>query len=192
MTRSAARRSACSDDVRSTLSEMSPTLDVLRSRACAALRTFFRLAEDWGPTADEQRALLGQPAKTTFYRWRQGETGAVTVDLMERLSHVLAIYGALHGMYLEHERADAWVRRPNDAPLFGGRTPLEHRVGGRIADLYEVRATWKPRRSRRIDAVSTRSSHACREIEGEFGEADERLEIRGADRLDAPDAGIRL
>jgi hypothetical protein len=140
MTRPAARRRAItSTEVRSTPSQMRPTLDATRARAGAALRAFFRLAEEWDLTAEEQRALLGQPAKTTFYRWRQGETGAVTVDLMERLSHVLAIYGALHGMYLEHERADAWIRRPNNAPLFGDRSPLEHLLGGRIADLYEVR-----------------------------------------------------
>jgi len=139
MARSAARRHMpdSRSETRRAAAILRPTLDA--TRAGAALRAFFRLAGEWGLTAEEQRALLGQPAKTTFYRWRQGETGALTVDLMERLSHVLAIYGALHGMYLEHERADAWVRRPNDAPLFGGRTPLEHLLGGRIADLYEVR-----------------------------------------------------
>ncbi len=63
----------------------------------------------------------------------------MTVDLMERLSHLLAIYGALHSLYLEHGRADAWIRRPNDAPLFEGRTPLDRLLGGRVADLYEVR-----------------------------------------------------
>lgn len=140
MTGSAARRPAItSDEVRSTPLQVRSTLDATRSRAGAALRTFFRLAEAWDLAAEEQRALLGQPAKTTFYRWRQGETGAVTVDLMERLSHVLAVYGALHSLYVDHERADAWVRRPNDAPLFGGRPPLERLMGGRVADLYEVR-----------------------------------------------------
>jgi hypothetical protein len=141
MTRSAARRHRpdSRSEARRAAAAMRPTLDTTRSRAGAALRAFFRLAEEWGLMAEEQRALLGQPAKTTFYRWRHGETGAVTVDLMERLSHVLAIYGALHSLYADHERADAWVRRPNDAPLFGGRAPLEHLLGGRIADLYEVR-----------------------------------------------------
>ncbi|MGI9181872.1 MAG: antitoxin Xre/MbcA/ParS toxin-binding domain-containing protein [Longimicrobiaceae bacterium] len=114
-------------------------LAAIRPHAGPALRVFFRLAVAWDLTSEEQRALLGQPAKTTFYRWRHGETGAVTVDLMERLSHLLAIYGALHSLYLEHGQADAWIRRPNDAPLFGGRAPLDRLLGGRVADLYEVR-----------------------------------------------------
>lgn len=141
MTRPAARRHTrdSRSPTRRAEAPVRPTLAAVQSSAGAALRAFFHLANAWDLTAEEQRTLLGQPAKTTFYRWRQGEIGAVTLDLMERLSHVLAIYGALHGLYLEHERADAWVRRPNDAPGFGGRPPLERLMGGRVADLYEVR-----------------------------------------------------
>lgn len=108
-------------------------------KAGAALRAFFRLAEAWQIGADEQRTLLGRPARTTFYRWRKGETGGVTVDTMERLSHLLAIYAALHALYLDRARADAWVRRPNDDALFGGRAPLDRLLIGRVADIYEVR-----------------------------------------------------
>lgn len=108
-------------------------------KAAAALRAFFRLAEAWQLGADEQRTLLGRPARTTFYRWRKGETGGVTVDTMERLSHLLAIYAALHSIYLDRSRADSWVRRPNDDALFGGRAPLDRLLLGRVADIYEVR-----------------------------------------------------
>jgi hypothetical protein len=110
-----------------------------RVHAGTALRAFFRLADAWELTPDEQRRLLGEPAKTTFYRWRHGQFGSISVDLMERLSHLLAIYGALHSIYMEHGRADAWIRRPNEASLFGGRQPIERLLGGRSADLYEVR-----------------------------------------------------
>ena len=108
-------------------------------KAAAALRAFFRLADAWQVGADEQRTLLGRPARTTFYRWRKGETGGVTVDTMERLSHLLAIYAALHSIYLDRARADAWARRPNDDALFGGRPPLDRLLLGRVADIYEVR-----------------------------------------------------
>lgn len=108
-------------------------------KAAAALRAFFRMAEAWQLGADEQRTLLGRPARTTFYRWRKGETGGVTVDTMERLSHLLAIYAALHSIYLDRARADSWVRRPNDDALFGGRAPLDRLLVGRVADIYEVR-----------------------------------------------------
>lgn len=111
----------------------------IQSRAEVALRAFFRLAEAWDLTIEQQRTLLGQPAKTTFYRWKNGTTTAVTLDLMERLSHLLGIYGALHRLYMEHQRADRWMKRPNDAPLFRGHRPIERLLGGRVADLYEVR-----------------------------------------------------
>ena len=119
-----------------------PAVDALETsipRAAAALRAFFRIAGAWQLGADEQRTLLGRPARTTFYRWRKGETGGVTLDTMERLSHLLAIYAALHSIYLDHGRADAWVRRPNDASLFDGHAPVELLLFGRVADLYEVR-----------------------------------------------------
>jgi len=31
------------------------------------------------------------------------------------------------------------VRRPNDAPLFGGKSALERMLSGNVADLYIVR-----------------------------------------------------
>jgi hypothetical protein len=121
---------------------MAPEVDALAAAipgAATALRAYFRIADAWRLTADDQRTLLGRPAKTTFYRWRKGETGGVSLDTMERLSHILAIYASLHSIYVDHDRADLWVRRPNDAALFGGRTPVERLLLGRVADLYEVR-----------------------------------------------------
>ena len=35
--------------------------------------------------------------------------------------------------------ADAWVRKPNTAAPFGGRSALAHMLGGNVADLYVVR-----------------------------------------------------
>jgi len=111
----------------------------LLERAPAGLRTFWRIAAAWQLTADDQRTILGRPAKSTFYRWRQGETGGVTLDTMERLSHVFGIYGALHELFVDPARADAWPRRANEAPLFAGASALARMLGGRVADLYEVR-----------------------------------------------------
>ena len=37
------------------------------------------------------------------------------------------------------ERADAWIRKPNAAPLFGGESALARMLGGRVADLFQVR-----------------------------------------------------
>jgi hypothetical protein len=37
------------------------------------------------------------------------------------------------------QAADAWIRKPNNAPLFGGRPALERMLSGQVADLYVVR-----------------------------------------------------
>lgn len=104
-----------------------------------ALRTFFRIADAWGLTVAEQMVLLGGPPRSTFYKWREGGAPRLPRDVLERISYVLGIYKALQVLFPDPARADAWVRRPNDAPLFGGRSALDRLLSGNVADLYVVR-----------------------------------------------------
>lgn len=107
--------------------------------ASAALRTFFRIAEAWKLTNDEQRAILGC-GRSTLYNWKAEKIeGGLDKSTLERLSHVFRIYSNLQLLLPVPERADAWVRRPNTAPLFGGSTALDRMVAGQVADLYVVR-----------------------------------------------------
>ena len=39
----------------------------------------------------------------------------------------------------DNRAADEWVRRANEAPLFGGRSALDRMLSGNVADLYTVR-----------------------------------------------------
>jgi hypothetical protein len=103
------------------------------------LRTFFRIAEKWGLDNEQCRIVLGSPGRSTYFRWKAGEVGVVAKDLVERLSYLLGIYKALQVLLPNPEHADAWVRRANQAPAFGGATPLERVLGGQVADLYVVR-----------------------------------------------------
>jgi hypothetical protein len=107
--------------------------------APAALRTFFRIASAWELTQAEARALLGDPPESTYYKWKSGKVGSVPGDLLERISYVLGIYKALQILLPDPAAADAWVRRPNAAPLFNGRSALELMLSGRVADLFLVR-----------------------------------------------------
>ena len=106
--------------------------------AGAALRTFFRLASAWQLGVAEQTTLLGV-ARTTLYQWKQGKAAPLDRHLLERLSHLFGIYSSLHILFPVAARADAWVRKPNTAPLFGGRSALDRMLGGQVADLYVVR-----------------------------------------------------
>lgn len=106
----------------------------------AGLRAFARIAEAWGLSTDEQLVLLGEPARSTFFAWRKSpETARVPRDTLERLSNLLGIYKSLQILLPDPQAADAWVRQPNTATPFGGRSALERMLAGNVSDLHGVR-----------------------------------------------------
>ena len=110
-----------------------------RDLAGPALRAYFNITERWGLSAEQQRVLLGSPGRSTFFRWKRGRAGQLPHDALERVSYVLGIYKALHLLFGNERQANEWVRRPNAAPLLGGRPALERMLGGQVADLFVVR-----------------------------------------------------
>jgi len=104
-----------------------------------ALRTFFRIADAWKLSSVDARRLLGDPPRSTFFLWKRTGEGQLSRDTLERVSYVLGIYKALQILLPEEAAADTWVRRPNAAPLFGGRPALDRMLSGNVADLYVVR-----------------------------------------------------
>lgn len=106
----------------------------------AGLRAFARIAEQWGLSVEEQLKLLGEPPRSTFYAWRKHpEQANLPRDTLERLSYVLGIYKALQILLPDPAAADAWVRKPNTAPGFGGGPALARMLAGNVADLAYVR-----------------------------------------------------
>ena len=103
----------------------------------AAKRAVFRIFEAWGVSDTEARVLLGQPSRSTFYAWKRGDGGKLSHDTLERVSYLLGIYKALQILLSHPTQADGWMGRPND--VFGGRSALEHCLGGRVTDLADVR-----------------------------------------------------
>ena len=104
-----------------------------------ALRTFFRIADEWELSSDEARTLLGSPPRSTFFLWKKTGHGQLGRDTLERVSYILGIYKALQILLPDAAAADAWVRKPNAAPIFGGKPALERMLSGNVADLYVVR-----------------------------------------------------
>jgi hypothetical protein len=105
----------------------------------AALRTFFRIADAWQLNAEDARVLLGKPSRSTFFAWKKAGEGQLSRDTLERISYILGIYKALQILLPDPSAADAWVRKPNTAPLFGGEPALVRMLSGNVADLYVVR-----------------------------------------------------
>ena len=106
----------------------------------AGLRAFARIAQVWGLSVDEQLRLLGQPPRSTYFAWRkQPEKATLPRDTLERLSNLLGIWKSLQILLPDPAAADSWVRQPNDAPPFGGRSALDRMLAGNLSDLNLVR-----------------------------------------------------
>ena len=110
-----------------------------RNLSGPALRAFFNIASAWNLNAKQQRTLLGNPPSSTFFKWKRDMGGSVSRDVLERISYVLGIYKALQILFPDTERADAWISKPNAAPLFGGHSALDLMLAGNVSDLYAVR-----------------------------------------------------
>jgi hypothetical protein len=105
----------------------------------AGLRAFTQIAELWHLSIADQLALLGITSRSTYFKWRKEPQPKLPRDTLERLSYLLGIYKALQLLLPDTRAADEWIRRPNDAPLFGGRSALDRMLSGNVADLFIVR-----------------------------------------------------
>jgi hypothetical protein len=108
--------------------------------AKSALRTFFNIADAWKLSTDEAMTLLGLDSRSTFFKWKkQPELAKLNPDKLERLSYIFGIYKALQLLLPKPEAADQWIKRPNSALLFQGKSALDRMLKGRVIDLYVVR-----------------------------------------------------
>jgi len=119
---------------------------VRRQMSGPAIRTFLNVAEIWKLSIDEQRGLLGWPPESTFYKYKAGQTGTLSYDMLMRISLVLAIFKDLGILYPERDLADRWVRLPNSNPMFGGKPALALMTEGGMDGLYQVRRLLDGRR----------------------------------------------
>ncbi|MCZ8320384.1 MAG: MbcA/ParS/Xre antitoxin family protein [Novosphingobium sp.] len=120
------------------LASASPKFD-RRGLSGPALRTFFRIAEEWKLSPQEQMTLLGVTASSTFFGWKKSQEVALPKDTLERISYILGIWKALQILLPNEASADAWVKKPNEAPLFNGQSALDRMLSGQVADLFVVR-----------------------------------------------------
>jgi hypothetical protein len=110
------------------------------------MRSFFEMAKVWGLNVEEQRALLGWPPESTFYKYKAGRIGSLSFDALMRISLLLGIYKDLHILYPEPDLADRWLKLPNNNPLFGGRPALATMMDSGMDGLYQVRRLLDARR----------------------------------------------
>lgn len=104
-----------------------------------ALTAFFNITAGWGLGAEEERTLLGSPPRSTFFKWKSERAARLSPDTLERISYIMGIYKALRILLPTEEAANAWIKKPNAAPMFGGKSALERMLAGRVVDLADVR-----------------------------------------------------
>jgi hypothetical protein len=106
----------------------------------AAIRAFDNIARLWKLDLDMQLTLLGNPPRSTFYKWKkEPDSARLGRDTLERISYLLGIYKALQILLPEPAVADGWIHKPNSASIFGGKSALQRMLSGNVADLYVVR-----------------------------------------------------
>jgi uncharacterized protein (DUF2384 family) len=104
-----------------------------------ALTAFFNITARWTLAAEEERILLGSPPRSTFFKWKSERAARLSPDTLERISYVMGIYKALRILLPTEDAADEWVKKPNKAVGFGGRSALERMLQGKVVDLADVR-----------------------------------------------------
>jgi uncharacterized protein (DUF2384 family) len=110
-----------------------------QAAGAAALRAFARIADLWHLSIAEQLTLLGLSSRSTYFKWRKEREARLPRDTLERISYILGIYKALQELLPDTRAADEWVRRPNEATVFGGKSALDRMLSGNVSDLYIVR-----------------------------------------------------
>ena len=127
------------------MSEINPKpvteLDAAKVSA-AASNTFENIISAWNISQAEAMTLLGYDEKTksTYYKWKREPTSVkLPKEKLERLSYIFGIYKALQILLPNTNSADEWIKKPNSAPLFNGKSALSRMLSGHVADLYVVR-----------------------------------------------------
>jgi hypothetical protein len=98
-----------------------------------------KLADRWSLSDDEQMKLLGLEKKSLLEAWKLGRVSGATRDTVERISYLLGIFKAINTLLPNPLRADEWLRKPNQEPIFGQRSALDRMCAGNVGDLYVVR-----------------------------------------------------
>jgi len=111
----------------------------VKAMSSAGLKAFFNIMQAWKIKDSEAQVLLGSPARSTFYKWKADPNVSLSHDTLERISYILGIYKALQILLQSHEAADAWVKKPNNAPIFNGQSALQRMLSGNMADLFVTR-----------------------------------------------------
>ena len=105
----------------------------------AGFEAFLNIATLWKLSVKEQITLLGLNSTSKYYSWKNNPNLNLPEETLERISYILGIFKALQILLPDINASDQWVKQPNYAPLFGGKSALDRMLTGKIADIAIVR-----------------------------------------------------
>ena len=103
------------------------------------MRVYDGLARAWSLDNGEKAALLGLADSVELEQLRAVPQNEVPTGIVERLAILLDIFKAINILLPVPKRADAWLRAPNRAPMFSGKSALDVMIGRGLEGLRQVR-----------------------------------------------------
>ncbi|MDP2699742.1 MbcA/ParS/Xre antitoxin family protein [Thalassospira sp.] len=114
-----------------------------RDVSAPGLKAFKAITERWGLNETQQRTLLGEPSRSTFYGWlskaAKGEKITLSLDTLLRISNILGIHKSLAILFIQKGEAMTWLKGKHNGLPFAGQSPLEVMLNGKPDDLSTVR-----------------------------------------------------
>ena len=107
-----------------------------RGIAQLALKGFFGMAYRWQLTRPEAMTLLGLTATSTYANWKNGKTGTIPRDTLERISYLLSIEETLKHSFPTDTAINQWLRDAQPEKM--NCSPLDKMLQGNVIDVYWV------------------------------------------------------
>lgn len=112
--------------------------NVAKEHIQTAFKVVLNIFDKWHCTTEEALILLGLKRSTWFKYKNSPEHAIFSHDITERISYILNIHAALRILFSNQESVHQWVRKPNNAPFYNGRSAMDIMLQGRVVDLWAV------------------------------------------------------
>lgn len=99
---------------------------------------FLRIARAWQLAETEQAQLLDVSAEQFRHLSQCNDWSSLGADQAFRIGNLITIHHELHGIFGDASTADAWIRKPNQAPLFQGSSALDYMLPGPSKRLQKI------------------------------------------------------
>ncbi len=107
------------------------------------LRVFQKIADRLGLSVAERIIMLGNPSRSTYYRWLMKANHyrpiALSTDTLLRISVIIGIYKALNFLFEDEAQGMLWLKGIHKGPHFAGNSPLRSMLEGGLDGHLSVR-----------------------------------------------------